>query len=114
MSRKKATQARESELQLIDSALQSCKEQAKTVVYPNKFYKEPGECIQKWLCSFDRVAKANNWSQKRQCDILPAFLKDTAEEFYDELADSDKLDLSLLKSVLQEHFMPRSTSFLLC
>ena len=107
MSRKKATQASESELELIDAPLQSREEQPKTVVHPNKFYGEPGEDIEKWLRSFDRVAKANNWSQKRQCDILPAFLRDRAAEFYDEIADSEKLDLSSLKIVLLEHFMPK-------
>ena len=53
------------------------------------------------------VSAALIGSQKRQCDILPAFLRDRAADFYDELADSEKSDLSSLKIVLQDHFMPK-------
>ena len=88
---------REHELEIIASSPQLKEDQPKTVVHPNKFFGEPGEDVEKWLRSFDRVAKANNWSEKRQWDILPAFLWDRAPEYYDELHDRDKSELETLK-----------------
>ena len=57
----------------------------KTVIRPSKFFGEPGEDVEKWLKSFERVSRANGLSEKRQCEILPAFLRDRAAEFVDEL-----------------------------
>ena len=82
-------------------------DQPKTVVQPSKFFGEPGEDIKKWLKSFERVSKANNWTEKRQCDILPAILRDKAAEFYDELPDRSQKNLDELKELLAEHFMPK-------
>ena len=82
-------------------------EQPKTVVQPSKFFGEPGDDIEKWLKSFERISKANGWSQKRQCDILPAFLRDRAAEFYDELPDRQQNNLEVLKTALIEHFIPK-------
>ena len=82
-------------------------EQPKTVVQPTKFFGEPGDDIEKWLKSFDRISKANGWSQKRQCDILPAFLRDHAAEFYDELPDRQQNNLDELKTAPIEHPIPK-------
>ena len=79
-------------------------ESSKTVVQPNKFFGEPGEDIEKWLKSFERVSKANNWSATRQRDVLPAFLRERAAEFYEELPDD--IDLDELKATLVNHFSP--------
>ena len=83
------------------------RDESKTVVHPTKFFGEPGDDVEKWLKSFERVARANNWSEKRQCDILPAYLRDRAAEYFDELPDSDKTTLIRLKEALIEHFMPK-------
>ncbi len=77
----------------------------KTVVQPTKFFGEPGEDIEKWLKSFDRISKANNWPEKRQRDILPAFLRERAAEFYDELEGD--LSLEDLKKEMTKHFLPK-------
>ena len=82
-------------------------EQPKTVVQPSKFFGEPGDDIEKWLKSFERISEANGWSQKRQCDRLPAFLRDRAAEFYDELPDRQQNNLEELKTALIEHFIPK-------
>lgn len=88
-------------------SLRAPEEHPKTVVQPTKFFGEPGDDIEKWLKSFDRISKANGWSQKRQCDILPAFLRDRAAEFYDELPDRQQNNLDELKTALIEHFIPK-------
>ena len=64
---------------------------------------EPGEDIDKWLKSFVRTAKAHNWTEKRQCDILPAFFRDRAAEYY----DSEKYDFESLKFALTNYVMPK-------
>ena len=79
-------------------------ESPKTVVQPSKFFGEPGEDVEKWLRSFERTSKANNWSITRQRDVLPAFLRERAAEFYDEL--SSDLDLNELKTALIRQFSP--------
>ncbi len=79
----------------------------KTVIQPSKFFGEPGEDVEKWLKSFERVARANGWTEKRQCEILPAFLMDRAAEFFDELPNEKQNDFELLKQSLIEHFIPK-------
>ena len=86
------------------SSSESREETSKTVVQPNKFFGEPGEDIEKWLKSFERVSKANNWSEMRQKDVLPAFLRERAAEFYDELPSD--IDLEELKTALIKQFSP--------
>ena len=74
---------------------------------PNKLFGERGECIKNWLKSFERLSKAKNWTEKRQSDILPAFLRDRAAEFYDELPDTSQNNFNELNEALTEHFMPK-------
>ncbi len=114
MSKRRGTRARTYDLELpttttftTSTSITAQDDQPKTVVQPSKFFGEPGEDIEKWLKSFERVAKANNWTEKRQVDILPAFLRDRAAEIFDELPDGSKNNLDELKEVLTEHFMPK-------
>ena len=79
----------------------------KSVIHPTKFFGEPGEDVEKWLKSFDRISKANGWTEKRQTEILPAFLRDRAAEFYDELSPRQQSQWEELKSALIEHFIPK-------
>ena len=83
---------------------ESREETSKTVVQPNKFFGEPGEDIEKWLKSFEQVSKANTWSEMRQKDVLPAFLRERAAEFYDELPSD--INLEELKTALLKQFSP--------
>ena len=61
-------------------------EQPKTVIHPFKFFGEPGDDVEKWLKSLERISKANGWIVKRQLEILPVFLSKRAAEFYDKLS----------------------------
>ncbi len=115
MSKRKSARARAVDLEfeplntstIMKNFEQEEQQHARSVVQPTKFFGEPGEDIEKWLKSFDRVAKANNWNSRRQCDILPAYLRDRAAEFYDELSPDDQGELDKLKQELSQHFMPR-------
>ena len=110
MSKRRSTRAKTYDLELPSTTTFTATnqdDQQKTVVQPSKFFGEPGEDIEKWLKSFERVSKANNWTEKRQCDILPAFLRDRAAEFYDELPPRSQDNLDRLKEDLTEHFMPK-------
>ena len=81
--------------------------ESKAVVQLTKFFGETGKDIEVWLKSFDRISKANGWTDKRQCDILPAFLRERAAEFYDELPPRTQNNLDVLKAALVEHFIPK-------
>ena len=102
----KGRKARDTELSFVSPPLRVMEESPKTVVHPTKFFGEPGEDVEKWLKSFDRISKANGWSERRQIEILPAFLRDRAAEFYDELPDSQQSDWEELKNALIDHFLP--------
>ena len=103
----KGRKARDTELSFVTPPLRVMEESPKTVVHPTKFFGEPGEDVEKWLKSFDRISKANGWSERRQIEILPAFLRDRAAEFYDELPDSQQSDWEELKNALIDHFLPK-------
>ena len=82
-------------------------DESRNVVHPPKFYGEPGEDVEKWFKSFDRAARANGWSNKRQIDILPAFLRDRAADFWDELPIETQNDLELMRESFTNHYMPK-------
>ena len=89
----KGRKARDTELSFVTPPLRVMEESPKTVVHPTKFFGEPGEDVEKWLKSFDR--------------ICPALLRDRAAEFYDELPDSQQSDWEELKNALIDHFLPK-------
>ena len=103
----KGRKAGDTELSFVTPPLRGMEESSKTVVHPTKFFGEPGEDVEKRLKSFDRISKANGWSERRQIEILPAFLRDRAAEFYDELPDSQQSDWEELKNALIDHFLPK-------
>ena len=102
--------ARAAELEELDASMLSREtkereESTRNIVQPCKFYGEPGDDVEKWLKSFDRISKANNWSGRRQREILPAFLRERAAEFYDELPSD--LTMEELRNALMQQFMPK-------
>ena len=48
-----------------------------------------------------------NWSEKRRCDILSAYLRDRAAEYFDEMPDRNNMTLENLKEALIEHLMSK-------
>ena len=88
----KRQKTRDTEVSFVTPPVRGMEESPKTVVHPTKLFGEPGEDVEKWLTSFERISKANGWSQKRQIESLPAFLRDRAAELYDELSDSQQSD----------------------
>ena len=103
----KGRRAKDIDLTPVTPSLLNMEEPPKTVVHPSKFFGEPGEDVEKWLKDFERISKANGWSYKRQVDILPAFLRDRAAIFYDELCERQQNDLDELKQALTQHFIPK-------
>ena len=55
-------------------------ETGKNTVSLSKFYGDGKEDVDKWLRSFERVAKANQWKEDRMAEILPAVLRDRATD----------------------------------
>ena len=56
-------------------------EAGKNTVTPSKFYGDGREDVDKWVRSFERVAKANQWKEERMAEVLPAVLRDRAADF---------------------------------
>ena len=59
----------------------------KNTVSPSKFYGDGKEDVNKWLRSFERVAKANQWKEEHMAEVLPAVLRDPAEDFARAIQD---------------------------
>ena len=102
----KGRKARDTEVSFGTPPVRSMEESPETVVHPTKFFGEPGD-VEKWLKSFERISKANGWSERGQIEILPAFFRDRAAEFYDELPHSQRSDWEELKNALIDHFIPK-------
>ena len=69
----------------------------RNAINPPKFYGETSEDFEKWFKSFERSARSNGWSVKRQVDVLPAFLRDRAADYWEELPEETQNDMNLLK-----------------
>ena len=57
-----------------------------------------------WLENFDRIAADNVWSDQKQLQVIPVYLKDTALNFYRSLPDRTKADINLLKAALRDRY----------
>ena len=81
-------------------------EAGKNTVTPSKFYGDGREDVDKWLRSFERVAKANQWKEERMAEILPAVLRDRAADFWEDLTEDQQKSYEETKKALKEHFLP--------
>eukprot|EP00794_Sanderia_malayensis_P005889 gene5889-biopygen4891 len=106
-NRSRERDVEDDEFRTLSHTFKTVEDQPKTVIQPSKFFGERGDDVEKWLKSFERIARANGWSERRQCEILPAFLRVRAAEFFDELPEELQDDLSELKTALVEKFIPK-------
>eukprot|EP00794_Sanderia_malayensis_P011762 gene11762-biopygen9426 len=95
------------ELRTLTHTFKTVEVQLTTVIGPSKLFGDPGDDIENWLESFERIARANGWSERRQFEILPAFLRGRAAGLFDELPEEQQNDLRELKTALVETFIPK-------
>ena len=58
---------------------------APNVAVPTVFTGNSGEDFEKWVKSFERVAKANDWPNDRLVNIMPAYISGRAGDLLDEV-----------------------------
>lgn len=78
-----------------------------TLVRPVPFYGKLDEDVDSWIKDFDRIARANFWSDGRKCVTIPAFLRDQAADYYESLDDDLKDDYRSVCDSLRERFIPK-------
>ena len=60
------------------------------------------ENVLDWLESFSRIVTHNLWNDKKQLQVIPVYIKDTALNLYRSLSDHTKSDVDLLKNALRD------------
>ncbi|XP_070570959.1 uncharacterized protein [Ptychodera flava] len=83
--------------------------EARTVVTPSRFYGRLGDDVETFLKEFDRAARANRWTDERKAEILPAYLREFAADFWNDLNDHTKYDYDQVTAALRENFLPKET-----
>ena len=78
-----------------------------TFVKPVPFFGKLEEDIDAWIKNFDRIARANFWTDERKCVTIPAFLRDQAADLYESLDDDIKDDYRSVCDALRERFIPK-------
>ncbi len=70
------------------------------------FHGRLGNDFDQWLARFDAVARACNWTENRQIQIIPAMLTENAHEIYLSLPDADKTDFQRFRAALSRLLQP--------
>ena len=69
--------------QLLQTIAQSLREAGETIlVRPQIFRGKESEDPEKWIEAFIRIARANNWSERRWIDIAGGFLEEIAADWF--------------------------------
>lgn len=79
----------------------------KDIVKPTIFYGNLDDDIDSWIKNFNRIARANNWNEERKKNILPAFLRDRAADYFESLDESVTECFNEICKALKERFMPK-------
>ena len=79
----------------------------KSQVTPSKFYGEVGEDFESWIKTFERISRANRWRDDRKAEMLPAFLRGRAADFFEDLDSSVQDDFDYVVRRLKERFCPK-------
>ncbi|CAC5413297.1 unnamed protein product [Mytilus coruscus] len=59
--------------------------EVKSQVTPSKFFGKVGEDFESWIKIFDRISRANRWSDGRKGKMLPAYLRGRAADYFEDL-----------------------------
>lgn len=79
----------------------------KSNVTPSKFYGDVGEDFENWIKTFERIGRANRWGPDRKVELLPAYLRGRAADFYEDLDQDIQEDFDRLVDRMKERFCPK-------
>ena len=75
-------------------------------VHPDKFYGYPNDDVIDWFSSFERIARANEWSLTKQGRMISAYLRGPAADHFEKLDTRNKSNYEAIKNSLIERFSP--------
>lgn len=52
---------------------------------PSQFYGDVCDDFEHWNKTFERIGRANRWRPERKVELLPAYLRARAADFYEDL-----------------------------
>lgn len=84
--------------------------ETKSNVTPSKFYGDVGEDFENWIKTFERIGRANRWGPDRKVELLPAYLRGRAADFYEDLDQDTQEDFDRLVDRMKERFCPKEQS----
>ncbi|CAC5405927.1 unnamed protein product [Mytilus coruscus] len=59
--------------------------EVKSQVTPSKFFGKVWEDFESWIKIFDRISRANRWSDGRKGKMLPVYLRGIAADYFEDL-----------------------------
>ena len=78
----------------------------KLYVHPDKFYGYPNDDVIDWFSSFERIARANEWSTDKCGRMISAYLRGPAGDHFEKIQEGDKSNYRAIKASLIERFSP--------
>lgn len=82
--------------------------ETKSNVTPSKFYGNACDEFENWIKTFERIGRANRWGPDRKVELLLAYLRDCAADFYEDLDQAIQEDFDTLIDRMKEIFCPKS------
>ena len=101
-------------VQLINQLLTQLTTKPSTEIYPTPFTGTTANNISDGIENFDHIAAQSVWNDRKQLQIVPVYLKDTALNFYCSLPEQTKADINLLKDALRDHYHPQDRLYDMC
>ncbi|CAG2250777.1 unnamed protein product [Mytilus edulis] len=81
--------------------------ETKSQVTPSKFFGDVGEDFESWIKIFDRISRANRWSDGRKGEMLPAYLRGRAADYFEDLDSEIQNDFDTAVQKLKQRFCPK-------
>ncbi|VDI47414.1 Hypothetical predicted protein [Mytilus galloprovincialis] len=81
--------------------------EVKSQVTPSKFFGDVGEDFESWIKIFDRISRANRWSDGRKGEMLPAYLRGRAADYFEDLDSEIQNDFDTAVQKLKQRFCPK-------
>ncbi|CAG2253641.1 unnamed protein product [Mytilus edulis] len=81
--------------------------EVKSQVTPSKFFGDVGEDFESWIKIFDRISRANRWSDGRKGEMLPAYLRGRAADYFEDLDSEIQNDFDTAVQKLKQIFCPK-------
>ena len=78
----------------------------KLFVHPDIFSGYPNDDVIDWFSSFERIARANEWSVEKCGRMISAYLRGPAGDHFEKIDEQNKCKYKTIKTSLIERFSP--------